>query len=123
MSILSNLLAVYGTLMTGYSNYSVYLSGIDPSYKLFAEIPFKMFSNYLYPMLITNQESNLIYLEIFEVDELKLKELDSLEEPYEYHRETTEVKEISKKVEIYVYDHETPPRTFHVIRKGKWEGN
>ncbi|OLS25469.1 MAG: hypothetical protein HeimC3_14580 [Candidatus Heimdallarchaeota archaeon LC_3] len=108
--------------MTGYSNYNVYLKEIEPSYKLFAEIPFKMFSNYLYPMLVANKELNSIYLEVFEINELKLKELDLLEKPYEYHRETTKVKEIPNRIEIYVYDHETPPSTFHEIKNGKWDG-
>lgn len=113
------LVAVYGTLKTGEENYARFLSGRTPSFRGFVEIPYRMYANGAYPMLVPSEAKNRIFVEVFEVDEGKMRELDALEEPYEYWRETIHLHEWGKDVEIYV--HAAPaPEGFEPLASGEW---
>jgi gamma-glutamylcyclotransferase (GGCT)/AIG2-like uncharacterized protein YtfP len=59
------------------------------------------------------------FVEVFDVDDGKLRELDALEEPYEYWRETVLLHEWGREVEIYV--HGAPqPEGFTAVAFGEW---
>jgi len=114
------LVAVYGTLKTGEENYSRFLPGKTPAFRGFVEIPYQMYSNGDYPMLVSSESGGRIFVEVFEVDESKLRELDALEAPYDYWRETVHLREWGRAVQIYVHA-APPPRGFEIVLSGDWK--
>jgi gamma-glutamylcyclotransferase (GGCT)/AIG2-like uncharacterized protein YtfP len=113
------LVAVYGTLKTGEENYARFLPGMTPSFRGFVEIPYRLYANEAYPMLVPDEEKHRVFVEVFDVDETKMQELDALEAPYDYWRETLHVKEWGKSVEIYVHA-APPPDGFELVPSGEW---
>jgi gamma-glutamylcyclotransferase (GGCT)/AIG2-like uncharacterized protein YtfP len=113
------LVAVYGTLKTGKENYARFLPGRTPAFRGFVEIPYRLYANGQYPMLVPSEEKRPLLVEVFEVDEHKARELDALEEPYDYWRETVHLEEWGKDVEIYVHA-APPPAGFEVVPSGEW---
>jgi gamma-glutamylcyclotransferase (GGCT)/AIG2-like uncharacterized protein YtfP len=114
------LVAVYGTLQTGEENYARFLSGRTPPFLGFVEIPYRMYANGTYPMLVPSEAKNRVFIEVFEVDEGKLRELDALEGPYDYWRETVHLHEYGRDVEIYVHA-SPPPEGFAPVASGDWK--
>ncbi|HEY7698080.1 MAG TPA: gamma-glutamylcyclotransferase family protein [Vicinamibacteria bacterium] len=117
------LVAVYGTLKTGENNYERFLSGKRPSWSGFVEIPYAMYANGAYPMLVPAPSGSRIFVEVFEVDESKARELDALEAPYDYWRESVHIREWGqwgKDVEIYVHA-APPPEGFAAVPSGNWK--
>ena len=115
------LVALYGTLKVGHFNYERHLKGEVPTTALFLELPFEMYRNDEYPMLVptVNGERHPIWVEIFEVDDDKIRELDALEAPYGFWRESAFVEELGENVEIYL--HSAPaPTGFTRVASGKW---
>ncbi len=113
------LVAVYGTLKTGGENYERFLPGRTPSFRGFVEIPYGMYANGAYPMLVPADGMSRVFIEVFDVDEGGMRELDALEEPYEYRRETVHLHEWGKDVEIYVHA-APPPDGFELVPSGEW---
>ena len=113
------LIAVYGTLKTGEENYARFLPGRMPSFRGFVEIPYRMYANGAYPMLVPAAEKSRIFVEVFDVDEGKMRELAALEEPYDYWRETVVLHEWGREVEIYVHA-APPPEGFAPVASGEW---
>jgi gamma-glutamylcyclotransferase (GGCT)/AIG2-like uncharacterized protein YtfP len=105
------LVAVYGTLKIGEANHGRLLPGREPAYRGFVEIPYLMYENGSYPMLVPAEKKHAIFVEIYDVDEATLLALDALEEPYDYWRETIHVDGLSEDVEIYVHP-DAPPAGF-----------
>lgn len=113
------LVAVYGTLKAGEENYARFLSGRTPSLRGYVEIPYRMYSNGAYPMLVPAEGKSQVFVEVFEVDKDKMRELDALEAPYDYWRETIYIREWECDVEIYV--HRAPPSEgFALVSSGNW---
>jgi len=117
----STLVAVYGTLKVGYFNYALHMKGALPVYSRRVEIPFEMYENSEYPMLVPSSARHSIWVELFEVDVDKLRELDDLEAPYGYWRETVLLEELSREAEIYVHA-SPPPPGFTLVASGNWRG-
>ena len=113
------LIAVYGTLKTGEENYARFLPGETPSFRGFVEIPYVMYANGAYPMLVPAEARSWIFVEVFDVEDKKRRELDALEEPYEYRRETVHLDELGQDVEIYVHA-APPPEEFELVVSGEW---
>jgi gamma-glutamylcyclotransferase (GGCT)/AIG2-like uncharacterized protein YtfP len=113
------LVAVYGTLKTGEETYARFLPGRTPSFRGFVEIPYRMYANGAYPMLVPADVKSRVFVEVFDVDEGKVRELDALEGPYEYWRETVHLDEWGKDVEIYVHA-APPPAGFELVPSGEW---
>ena len=113
------LVAVYGTLKSGKENYARFLPGLTPSFRGFVEIPYRLYANGAYPMLVPAEGKSRVLVEVFDVDDDKLRELDALEEPYDYRRETVHLKEWGKDVEIYVHA-APPPEGFDLVPSGEW---
>lgn len=115
------LVALYGTLKVGYSNYEAHLKGHEPVTARYLELPFEMYASEEYPMLIpaANGKRHRIWVEIFDVDDAKLRELDDLEAPYGYWRETVFAEALGEDVAIYL--HPAPaPKGFSRVPSGKW---
>ncbi len=113
------LVAVYGTLKTGKENYARFLSERTPSFRGFVEIPYGLYANGAYPMLVPADRRSRVFVEVFDLDEDKVRELDALEEPYDYWRETLHLHEWAKDVEIYVHA-APPPPGFELVPSGEW---
>ncbi len=115
------LVALYGTLKVGHFNYERHLKGEMPTTALFAELPFEMYTNDDYPMLVptANGERHRVWVEIFEVSEEQLRELDALEAPYGYWRESVLIESLGENVGIYVHA-APPPIGFTRVASGKW---
>jgi len=113
------LVAVYGTLKTGEENHARFLPGRTPSFRGFVEIPYRMYANGAYPMLVPTEEKRGIFVEVFDVDGSKMRELDALEEPYDYWRETVHLHEWGEDVEIYAHA-PPPPAGFAPVASGDW---
>ena len=62
------LVALYGTLKVGYFNYELHLQGALPVDSRSVELPFEMYKNGEYPMLVPSSERHPIWVELFEVD-------------------------------------------------------
>lgn len=114
---------VYGTLKVGYENYHRHLSGKSPIASLSVDLPFEMYANAEYPMLVPseNGERHPIWLEVFDVDDETLSELDALEAPYGYWRQSIFVDELGENVELYLHPRPPPPG-FIRVPSGKWSG-
>jgi gamma-glutamylcyclotransferase (GGCT)/AIG2-like uncharacterized protein YtfP len=70
-------------------------------------------------MLVPADDESRVFVEVFDVDGDKVRELDALEEPYDYWRETIHLKEWGKDVEIYVHA-APPPGGFELVASGEW---
>ena len=114
------LVAVYGTLKTGGENHARLLPGKAPEFRGFVEIPYRMYANDAYPMLVPDGARHRIFVEVFEVSEDELRELDALEEPYDYRRETVYLSEQGCDVEVYVHS-APPPSGFAAVPSGDWK--
>jgi gamma-glutamylcyclotransferase (GGCT)/AIG2-like uncharacterized protein YtfP len=113
--------AVYGTLKKGYRNYERLLPGREPIFRGFVSVPYRLYGTPEYPMLVPVFEKHPVLVEIFELEPSKLEELDALEEPYSYWRETVQLQELGRSVEIYV--HAAPaPEGFEPVASGEWTG-
>ncbi len=115
------LVAVYGTLKTGEDNYARFLPGRTSLFRGFVEIPYRLYENGSYPMLVASPSKSRVFVEVFDVDEAKIKELDALEEPYQYWRETVHLREWGRDAEIYVHA-APPPDGFSLVPSGEWKG-
>ncbi len=113
------LVALYGTLKVGYFNHELHLKGAMPVDSRRVELPFEMYENGEYPMLVPSSERHSIWIELFEVDADKLRELDDVEAPYGYWRETVFLEELSREAEIYVHA-PPPPPGFTPVASGDW---
>ncbi len=116
------LVAVYGTLKRGHNNNLHHLDGLRPLHALFVNIPFRMYEGEAYPMIVSNPDNHSIFVEVFEVDAVKLGELDRLEAPYNFHRENILLAELDREAAIYVFNEPDPPSGFTTTESGKWSG-
>ncbi len=114
--------AVYGTLKKGYRNYERLLAGREPIFRGFAALPYRLYGTPDHPMLVPAPGREYeVLVEVFEVDEPKLAELDALEEPYDYWRESVYLRPLGQEVEIYVHE-APPPEGFEPVVSGDWTG-
>jgi gamma-glutamylcyclotransferase (GGCT)/AIG2-like uncharacterized protein YtfP len=112
-------LAVYGTLKKGESNHLRLLPGEEPLYRGFVAIPYRMYENDEYPMLVPDGERHRIWVEVFDLPAAKIRELDALEEPYDYRRNAIDVEGLGA-VEIYAHHAPAPPG-FALVESGEWK--
>jgi gamma-glutamylcyclotransferase (GGCT)/AIG2-like uncharacterized protein YtfP len=103
------LLAVYGTLKEGYSNYYRYLYPKKPIFQGKKDLPFKMYVNKGIPSLVPSETTNTIQIEVFEITPEILKKIDKLEGvPYFYKRIQITLPEFEQEIFIYINTDEDP---------------
>ncbi|MCE7736247.1 MAG: hypothetical protein GPJ54_15305 [Candidatus Heimdallarchaeota archaeon] len=119
---MTKLLAVYGTLKKGYHNHEVHLKDLITRFEGFVTLPFQLYSNGRYPMLVKSQYLSDIFIEVYEVSDDKFVEIIKLEEPFGYHYEKIEIMKINEFVEVFVYSSGIPPEEFTLIESGNWVG-
>jgi gamma-glutamylcyclotransferase (GGCT)/AIG2-like uncharacterized protein YtfP len=117
----TTLVAVYGTLKKGYRNYELLLAGREPIFRGLVSVRYRLYGTPDHPMLVPDSGKHSVLVEVFEVEPPKLAELDALEEPYDYWRETVHLEELGRSVEIYVHD-APPPEGFEPVTSGDWTG-
>jgi gamma-glutamylcyclotransferase (GGCT)/AIG2-like uncharacterized protein YtfP len=115
------LVAVYGTLKKGYRNYERLLAGREPIFRGFAALPYRLYGTPDHPMLVPSEREHSVLVEVYEVEESKLAELDALEAPYDYWRETVFLSPLGRNVEIYLHE-APPPEGFEPVSSGDWTG-
>lgn len=111
--------AVYGTLKEGEENHGRFLHGKAPVFRGACKLPYRMYANEDYPILVPHPELCPVAVEVFEVDAKELEALDALETPYGYHRETVALEPFGREVAVYVHPGPAPP-DFSVVPSGVW---
>lgn len=111
--------AVYGTLKRGLENYERHLSGKEPVLASAVSLPYRMYAGEEYPMLVPDEARHPVALEVFAVSEEELRELDALELPYGYRRESVYLEALEEEVELYVHP-APPPAGFELVPDGDW---
>lgn len=119
---MTKLLAVYGTLKKGYRNNEVYLTNLNPKFEGFVKLPFELYTNGRYPMIVKSGQLNNVYLEVYEISDDQFTEITKLEEPFGYHYERIEIAEINDFVEVFVFTAGIPPSEFSSVESGNWKG-
>lgn len=116
-------LAVYGTLKRGNHNYEVYLAPILPIFSEKLALPYQLFSNGRYPMLITSFDSpKEIFVEVYQLTKDQFNAINDLEEPFGYHWEIISIdKKNLDQVRIFVFDNPKPPKEFTEIEHGNFK--
>ncbi len=112
---MDKLIAVYGTLKIGNHNHDVFLKGYQPIQSGYFKIPFQIYSNGRYPMLIPDSPHQ-IHLEIYRIPEQLFQKIKTFEEPFGYHLESTTIDGID--VSIFVFNEKTPPSEFYPVSDG-----
>lgn len=83
-----------------------------------------MDANDSYPMVVPDAAGSRVFIEVFDLDESKVGELDALEAPYDYWRESVHLREWGREAAIYV--HAGPPpegftkRRVRELAAGAW---
>ena len=118
-SISTTKIAVYGTLKDGHLNHKRHLNRPANHHGVWS-IPFAMFSNGRFPMLIdAPNEPSDITLEIYHVTEEELHAMDQLEFPFGYGRREINLDEHT--AWIYHYRLATPPAGFDPVPSGNFQ--
>ena len=60
---------MYGTLKKGYHNHEVHLKGLITRFEGFITLPFELYTNGRYPMIVKSENLSQIYIEIYEVSD------------------------------------------------------
>lgn len=103
------LLAVYGTLKEGFSNYFYYLHPKKPIFSGRVLLPYEMYLNKGIPALYPAEERKPIVIEVFEISEKTLRRIDRLEGvPFFYNRIKIFIEEINQEVFLYVIQGKKP---------------
>ncbi|MBD3191571.1 MAG: hypothetical protein GF308_13060 [Candidatus Heimdallarchaeota archaeon] len=103
------LLAVYGTLKEGFSNYFYYLHPKKPIFSGKTLLPYKMYLKKGIPALYPAEKLHPIVIEVFTISEKTLKKIDRLEGvPYFYKRVKIFLEEIQQEVFLYVITNKKP---------------
>lgn len=112
------LLGVYGTLKQGHHNHDVFLSPRKPMMVGKYKIPYNLYSNGRYPMLVGNGSSEVL-LEIYELPMELFQKIRDFETPFGYHVESVSLE--GKEVLLFVYDKLEPPEEFKLVYTGDFQ--
>ena len=82
----STLVGVYGTLKRGHANHAALLGGSEFVRGGVVRIPYRLFGNEEYPMLVPSPELNPVVVETYRVHEATVAQLDAFEGQFGYRR-------------------------------------
>ena len=114
-------IAVYGTLKKGEKNYKLYLDKKEPIFVGHVSINACLYTIGQYPLLLPCQQTNQIFVEIFEINDTELQALDSLEEPYDLFRQPIYIPSLNRHVDIYIASFTDSPVGFSLVESGNWQ--
>ncbi len=112
------LMGVYGTLKRGHHNYGTFLAPRDPVFEGRFEIPFTLYSNGRYPMLIKQGHAE-VFLEVYEVPEKLFQQIAEFETSFGYHVEILELN--GQPINLFVYDKTVVPPGFKLVETGDFQ--
>ncbi len=115
------LVAVYGTLKRGHANHAAFLDGAEFVRAGAVRIPFRLFGNEEYPMLVSAREVNPVVVETYRVDADTVSELDAFEGQFGYRRVEVVPEGETEPVAFYVHPGPPPP-DFVPAPGGEWNG-
>ena len=118
----TTLVGVYGTLKRGHANHSAFLGG-NPLVRAGAvRIPYRLFGNEEYPMLIPSGGLNPVVVETYRVDADTVSRLDAFEGQFGYRRVEVRPDGESEPLALYVHPGPPPP-DFVPAPGGEWNGS
>ena len=117
----NTLVGVYGTLKRGHANHEAFL-GSNPLIRSGAvRIPYRLFGNEEYPMLVPSAAANPVVVETYRVDADTVSRLDAFEGQFGYRR--VEVRPAGAPEPLALYVHPgPPPPDFVPAPGGEWNG-
>ena len=117
----STLVGVYGTLKRGHANHGAFLAGFPLVRAGAVRIPFRLFGNVEYPMLVPARDVNPVVIETYRVDAETVLRLDAFEGQFGYRR--VEIVPAGETEPVAVYVHPgPPPPDFVPAPGGEWNG-
>lgn len=72
-------------------------------------------------MIIKSEDLSDIFLEVYEVDDVKFDQIYALEEPFGYHYDEIEIPGIKEIINVFVFSNNKPPEEFHHVPSGNWK--
>lgn len=115
------LIGVYGTLKRGHANHRAFLAGFPLVRAEAVRIPFRLFGNDEYPMLVPAAEVHPVVVETYRVDAETVSRLDAFEGQFGYRREEVVPEGETEPVALYVHPG-PPPVDFVPAPGGEWNG-
>ncbi|MYF76433.1 MAG: gamma-glutamylcyclotransferase [Acidobacteria bacterium] len=115
------LVGVYGTLKRGHANHDAFLRGAEFVEAGAVRIPYRLFGNEEYPMLVPAREVNPVVVETYRVDAETVSQLDAFEGQFGYRRVEVVPEGATAPVAIYVHPGPPPP-SFVPAPGGRWNG-
>lgn len=119
--MISTLVGVYGTLKRGHANHAAFLARFPLVRAGAVRIPFRLFGNEEYPMLVPARELNPVVLETYRVDAGTVAKLDAFEGQFGYRRVEVVPEGETGPVALYVHPG-PPPADFVPAPGGEWNG-
>jgi|GEM_PF-1731340 len=115
------LIGVYGTLKRGHANHGAFLAGFPLIRAGAVRIPFRLFGNEEYPMLVPAREVSPVVVETYRVDADTVSRLDAFEGQFGYRRVEVVPEGETEPVAVYVHPGPPPPG-FVPAPGGEWNG-
>ena len=115
------LVGVYGTLKRGHANHEAFLAGCALVRAGAVRVPYRLFGNDEYPMLVPAREVHPVVVETYRVDAATVSRLDAFEGQFGYRRVLVVPEGESEPVAVYVHPGPPPPN-FAPAPGGEWNG-
>lgn len=115
------LVGVYGTLKRGHANHEAFLGSSRLIRSGAVRIPYRLFGNEEYPMLVPSSAVNPVVVETYRVDVGTVAKLDAFEGQFGYLRVTIRPEGKSEPLALYVHPGPPPP-DFVPAPGGEWNG-
>ena len=115
------LIGVYGTLKRGHANHAGFLRGAEFVGAGAVRVPYRLFGNEEYPMLVRVREVNPVVVETYRVDAETVSRLDAFEGQFGYRRVEVVPEGETEPVAVYVHPGPPPP-DFVPAPGGEWNG-
>lgn len=115
------LVGVYGTLKRGHANHEAFLGGVPLVGAGPVRIPYRLFGNEEYPMLVPSAAVKAVVVETYRVDEGTVARLDVFEGQFGYRRVAVRPEGETEPLALYIHPG-PPPADFVPAPGGEWNG-